>query len=210
MTNYSQKRSRYKTTLDFGPERLDHTFSYFNNRSGASIKYEQIPLEWRLSGRKNWRAKYISAGFACFGIVMGTAIMGEQSERNIHAMQSGLTFMATCLACAVLLYFFERVFRPSTEFTVIPAKPEIRIIHDGREKEIEAEILKHRRDALRAKLMNIDPLNAPGTESRKFRWLREENIITDEEYANAVLKLAGARTDEALAAAKTEQNRKLH
>jgi hypothetical protein len=205
--NFRQKRSIYKTTLAFGPDRLEYTFSAFNNRQGGSVPYERIPSDWKTICRKNWRAKYFSIAFMAFGTVGGFAVMSESTP---HARDGGLTFMATCFVAAAALYILERVFRPDTDFTVIPLKPEIRILHDEQAEAIAAEIRQRRRDALRRKMLTPDPLNSAAAESNKFRWLHEEDIVSDEEYAQAMATLSGGRDDDRPADIRPESNRKLH
>lgn len=206
--NFKQKRSIYRTTFDFGADALDFTFSFYNNRRGGTVPYDQIPLGWKYSERKGWRAKYVSAAFVLFGVVGGTAIMEQYSARAPDAIKGGLTFMGICFAVAVILYAADRLLRPSTGFTLIPAKHEIRVIHDGQYQTIVDEITKRRHDLLRRKHIPIDPLNATGAESRKFRWLREEGVISEQEYTDAITRLA-ARTGDAPNVLHPEQ-KKLH
>ncbi len=206
--NFKQKRGIYKTTLDFGTDALDSTFSFYNNRRGGTVPYDQIPLGWKYTERKGWRAKYFSAGFALFGIVGGCAIMAEQSPRAPEAHQGGMIFMAICFAAALVVYVTDRLVRPPAGFTLIPATHEIRVIHDKQYQTIIDEILKRRHDALRRKHAAIDPLNATGAESRKFRWLREEGVVTEQEYNDAITRLA-ARTGDAPNLSHPEQ-KKLH
>ena len=206
--NFRQKRGIYKTTFEFGADALDFTFSFYNNRRGGTVPYDQIPLGWKYSERKGWRAKYFSAGFILFGIVGGSAIMEEYSSRAPDAREGGMIFMAFCFFLAAVIYVADRLVRPSTGFTLIPAKHEIRVIHDAQYQTIIDEITRRRHDLLRRKHAQVDPLNATGAESRKFRWLREEGVISEQEYTEAIARLA-ARTGDTPGAIHPEQ-KKLH
>jgi hypothetical protein len=130
------------------------------------------------------------------------------AARAPDAREGGMIFMATCFACAVIIYAVDRLLRPSAGFTLIPAKHEIRVIRDSQHQTIIDEIMKRRHDLLRRKHAAVDPLNATGAESRKFRWLREEGVISDQEYNDAVARLA-ARTGDAPNILHPEQ-KKLH
>ena len=188
--NFAQKRGGYRTTFAFGAEALEYTFSARGNRRGGSAPYAEIPTAWRHLQKKSWYVKYIAAGFVAFWLVVGSWVMTNPSGQSPNPLRDGLILMAIGFGAALLILILDRLESPPTRLTIIPGRREIWIIVDGQHQAIVDEIMSRRREALRRKFASIDTLSPPGSESRKFRWLLEEGVISDEAYRDAIARLA--------------------
>lgn len=202
----TQKRSRYKTGFDFGPETLEYTFSTRAGRRGYTVRYEDIPLEWKITQQKSWRIKYLCLLLALLGVELGLVVISERPGIPADA----IILMAAGIGLASILFVLDRVFNPSVRFTIVPMKNEIRIISDSQHQAIVDEIVKGRLEALRRKFAQIDPLNLPANEARKFRWLCEEGAISSQEFDEAFAKLVGKAPGGTSASAEVQPNRLLH
>jgi transcription elongation factor GreA-like protein len=81
--------------------------------------------------------------------------------------------------------------------TVLAVNPEIVILHDGQQEAIVEEIMKRRRLMMKSKMAQVDTHQPYYEEASKFSWLKEEEVVSQEEYAQACEKIAVMR-DKAL------------
>jgi len=189
---FAQRRGRVRAEFEFAPDALVHSYAIRGNRRGGTTPYEQIPLAWKYAKARAWKLKYFSAAGGLAGLVAGAYAL-EAIPAPGQAWLTALVALAICNLVGILSFFADPFARSRAGMTIIPVKNEIRILDDGRCPAILDEIRKRRLAAMRLKLGAVDPFAAPGAESRKFRWLREEGAITEEEYAAAMAQLGAAR-----------------
>lgn len=63
------------------------------------------------------------------------------------------------------------------------------ILGDDQHDRIVKEIFERRKKALRGLLGTVNPLNYPQEEIERFRWLRDENLISAEEFNSAYAEI---------------------
>lgn len=64
------------------------------------------------------------------------------------------------------------------------------MIRDGKHDDIVEEIEQRRRACFRSRYATVDPTNSPETEERRFAWLHEHEIISNEEHAAAMQQIS--------------------
>lgn len=80
--------------------------------------------------------------------------------------------------------------RSKTVYTSIPVRNgKVLVLQDKRHAEV-IEALESRRVRFYRKLAVIDPRNPPAIELRKFTWLKEQGVISEEEFETFRQKLA--------------------
>lgn len=68
-------------------------------------------------------------------------------------------------------------------------KGRLLVIRDAKHDEIVAEIVARRRACYRSRYAEVDPATSRETEERRFAWLHEHELISDEEYAAAMKQI---------------------
>jgi 50S ribosomal subunit-associated GTPase HflX len=71
--------------------------------------------------------------------------------------------------------------------------PVLIVLQDAQQQTILDEIMKRRLEAMKKKLAQVDFNRPYYEEARKFNWLREEGVITEQEYRHARQKIAAMR-----------------
>jgi hypothetical protein len=177
-----------KTTFDFGDEELTYTVDNAKQKQGASVAYRNIPTMMSYSKAKSWQTMYVYVFFVVFCALIWaySRITGE----------TRLVAVLPVPAIACLIYtscvFFQKRAGISTIYMAQP-NPSILIIEDKNCRTILEEIHKRRKEQLRKKFAEVDFDKPYYEEAQKFRNLREQEIITEQEYQYARQKIAAMK-----------------
>lgn len=114
--------------------------------------------------------------------MIGVLQMGVRYQETQRFVPSIWLFLGAIFAA---LYYIRR-----TEYTIFDTpKGRILVIRNATHDEIVREITTRRRKCMRERYATMDPDNSREDEARRFSWLHEHEIISDEEYSAAIEKL---------------------
>ena len=125
---------------------------------------------------------YIAICFGLVGIVqfLITATIVDSPEGRL------LSFVWVCIALSILVA--ARLLRVT--YTIIDTSGgRVSIIHDSKHDEILEALHEHRKNTYLAKFGTIGGNNTEEEELDKFRWFRDEAIISEDEYHQKVLEV---------------------
>jgi hypothetical protein len=185
-TTFRQRRAFYKTTFDFGEEELTYTFDNSRSKVGSSIAYHKIPGRTSYRRVKLWWLKYVTVFYLTFCAVMAWYYTG----RNDMETLIGTLYASTVAFLIVLLNALLLRHGGMTSFRLNPV---LIVLQDAQQQTILDEIMKRRLEAMKKKLAQVDFNRPYYEEARKFNWLREEGVITEQEYRHARQKIAAMR-----------------
>lgn len=185
-TQFKQKRGWLRTSLDFGEEELTYTFDNSRTRVGSSIPYHEIPGRTNYREVRMWWLRYVLVFYLTFCVV---TIIYYSSINSMEAL-STIVYVATLGFLMVWLLALLRRQGGMTSFRLDTA---IIVLHDGQQQAILDEIMKRRLDAMRKKLAHVDFNRPYYEEAARFGRLKEEGVITEQEYRNARQKIAAMR-----------------
>jgi hypothetical protein len=64
------------------------------------------------------------------------------------------------------------------------------VIRDAKHDAIVDELVQRRRACYRSRYATVDPTNSPELEERRFAWLHEHDIISNDEHAAALKQIS--------------------
>ena len=169
---FSQKRLSNRAWFAFRERALDYRFEDAQHAVRFQVPYEAVPFT---------RTEFTEKFEALRGVAILWLVLCVLNV--IRALTDPFYFVpaAVLLGLAGLSWWGYR--KLSTTFTVFDAPSgKLLVQHDGQEDEILSLIEARRRDRLLDELGDVDPNNDPEMERRKFGWLRDHGVITDEEY----------------------------
>lgn len=175
----------HKAEFDFGEKMLTYRIEDEKARAGVSILYENISTDKSLQSYREKGPIYLGL------IVLGAAIASliGHPAHGPHSPPNALSWILIALGWACLIAGRYTKF----DSTVI-ATPLGKIIvfdRDGKQQIID-EIYRRRSAELRRKYLAIDFLNEPKNEIGKYRWLKTEGVISEEEFNTAIEKISAA------------------
>lgn len=179
---FTQKKFAFtRASFEFGERKLDYVFKDENGVSGFSIGYENIGSE---KSHRTLGELWIDF---FFGMSLIYTILDYKIISNGRGMPDWITIG---MIIFTLLLGLLGKFKFKGEATVIGTSlGNIIVLSDDQSSQIIAEIFKRRKDALRRMLGTMNPLNYPQDEINKFRWLRDEEIITPTEFNTAFVEI---------------------
>lgn len=182
---YRQRVGRCSTRFEFGAEELTYMFDS-GGKAGSAVPYHKIPHRPAFREVRLWWLKYAALSYLVFcAIIVLYYQSAPDIERPVHIL-----YYAT-LAFLVLCFAGLRLRTPG--MTSFALDPPLVILQDRQADAILSEIMKRRSAMMRAKLAVVDTSRPCYEESAKFSWLREEAIISDEEYRDARHKITAMR-----------------
>ena len=174
---------RFHASFAFHGDYLDYAM---NDGALTEFKahYKDLPhpSEYRSFAKKDG----LLTGFIlCFAALLATALMNFVEGDHYFSTPAGshqalIGILIFVPAIAILAFGARRVSRK--EYTIVPiSKGVIRILNDAQHERIVGEIQNRRLAALRAQAV-IDGANSMQGELRKFTWLKEQGVISAEEF----------------------------
>jgi len=186
MTHFKQKRSSYRTSFSFGDDELTYSFDNSRAKVGSSVPYHKIPGLTSYREVKLWWLKYVAV-FTVTSCVIAALHYWRIGDMEVLA---GILYIASLLfLCACLFALLRR----HGGITSIPLDPILFVLNDRQQGTILEEIHKRRLEAMSKKLAQVDFNKPYFEEARKFKWLREEGAISEQEYKAARQKIAAVR-----------------
>lgn len=173
----------HKTTFEFGEQRLIYTCEMEEEKFGFSIPYENIYKGWTTHDVvEKW--PLMTGCVLAVGMLICAVLMKVAPARwGITEISETLFYVLATITLPLMVT--ERIMRFDT--TLIPTMlGNIIVFHDPQHGAITAEIEKRQKTAFRRRYADVDMLNDPHTEIAKFRFLKEEDYISEEEFKTAI------------------------
>lgn len=158
-------------------------------RAGYNVRYESLPTPFYYKSLRPLDYYLLLPLFAGGSFGLLELLLHPQKQANFVQTLHLILFVValTLILCAIGL-----ALRPflRKDYTVLPTTAgNIVIARRGDHDRIIAQLEERRLAALK-KLAVIDPMGQPWTEVKKFRWLRDQGAISNEEfraYAQTIL-----------------------
>jgi hypothetical protein len=176
-----QRSLATQLTFAFGKDSLSYTLKDLSGEIQFSPKYETIaihqPYSYLVRDRPLRRVLYrVAIAVSLIPIALGLT----RSPLTVPAIVGSLVIVA------VLLFESSRGVR-CTMLKMEPAPPgagklSIRVMTSKHHDEIISQIKAKWRDRLRLLHLGINRSNPIAQEVAKFKWLRENDVISDQEY----------------------------
>jgi len=182
--HYSQKALIFnRAEFEFRDKSLEVTIDDGRLRVGFTVPYHEIGTKRSI---KSFPEKAIPRlGYALlFGALTGALLTGGDF--------GGLseTLYVVCLLLGFVLVITRRYARFDATRIPLATGNTILVFQDSMHHIILGEIYKRRKADIIRLHGEVDALNHPQLELKKFLWLKEENIISEHEFEEARLKIA--------------------
>ena len=175
------EQKRFSTRTSFTFEDDGATYEIRDGSGGTTFRadYEDISFETSFFEERNLWLR--NAGYLWIAIgVLGMILRFADTGRPVPPI-----WLYIGIGC-VVAYYWRR-----SSYTVFDApKGRIHVIRDQKHDAIVDEIVKRRRACYRSRYATVDPTNSPELEERRFAWLHEHDIISDEEHAAALKQIS--------------------
>lgn len=170
-----QKRFSNQATFFFGKDELKYTIKDSSGTQSFSVEYGSIPKDMNeLEEQNPW---YRNMGI--FWVSIGTLQIAMRFFESGHL--KGSMWITLGLPC-LLLYMLAK-----TKYSVINTEDgRIFIIQNKQHDRILDELNKRRISQWRQWYADVNLSNESAKEIGKFEWLRDQNVISKDEYQDAV------------------------
>ncbi len=178
---FTQKRHFFVSThFDFKDDKLEFLIKDVRQDYGFSIHYDDIDSKKSFTTLKEkWPSAFSAVAYIFFVLDVFWISKGFSPV--------GQGMLATAILFMAIGSFFK------VDATLIPTEMgNIVILPDKNHDKIVSEIFSRRRDVLKNIYGIVNPLNHPENEINRFRWLRDEDIITPSEFEAAYKLIYGA------------------
>jgi hypothetical protein len=183
---FKQRKGLCRAVFDFGEDELTYSFDNSRVKAGSTVPYHKVPNRTAYREIKMWWFRYT----VVFAMTAWALAMLHFSYVNDIADLARVSYAtALFLLCALLIALSRR----NRGVTYITLDPVLYVLHDGQQKAILDEIVKRRLDMMKKKLAQVDFNHPYFEEARKFKLLREEGVINDQEYRYARQQIAAMR-----------------
>lgn len=176
MMHFRQRNVRTKVEFRFHGDYLEYAFiDGDGDKTGFNLKYEHIPGEF------DYRTYRSPDMFITFPVLMvaGLGLLHLFTKEQDHIKIIGFLIVYAAVLAGVG-YLCRLVLKK--DYVALPvAEGTILIVKDKNHKKILAELQSRRMAALK-KYAVIDPLAPSGREVAKFEWLRDQHVISEEEF----------------------------
>jgi hypothetical protein len=174
--SFEQRNVQGKTELKLFPDYLEFNFSDSGTpRDGFNAKYDSLPgdFNFRIFRPRN---SYILQSIIFAAVLLPLALL---SHRGDPVPIIGITV----LVCFVLCFFSAGInWLLAKNYTVLPTQGgHILIVQDAQHDRIIDE-LRARRVAALQKAAVVNRLQNPWSEVKKFKFLRDEGVISDNDF----------------------------
>lgn len=173
-----QKRAGHRVEFQFGEESLKYSVKDPSGSTSFSLPYEEVPDEYsELEERRVW---FRNVGY--IWIIIGLCDVGYRyTESSKWVLPFWLLLGLACLG-----YYYLS----STHFIVYnTARGRMFVIVDKKKDQVLKELGTRRSALLKKRFARvIDPSN-PDRESARFEWLKQNGVISEDEYDNLMVDL---------------------
>jgi hypothetical protein len=184
----TQKFSYLQTSFDFGDDELTYSFTDSRRKVGTSIRYSKISEQILYVKAKRWAFLYVPV--FCAGVYLILGIYSLLVVKDVLFLYEA-PILLTVFPLMFMLYRLSN--KPIGTFIIrthSATNLPIQILDDKKHSAILNEIEKRRKEQIRQEFAQVD-FNKPYYEElKKFNWLKEQEIISEQEYQQARQKIA--------------------
>jgi hypothetical protein len=180
------------TSFIFHEDKLEYSFRNGNVFKSHLIAYDRIPME--SVGFKNGNPKLVRRILLwCFAISPGIWTGLYLQDNTLGECILGTVFFVVALASVISAATGARKGLEGTQYKT-PPFGELVIIKDASHDAIVDLINERRRAVVRSKLGRVDTTNNSEQERRKFRWLKDNGYISEQEMNLLLAELSAPST----------------
>lgn len=187
MQELNQRSWSNKTKFQFKDDKLDYTIKYSSGSHSFSINYGSIPLDDKreLEEKNSW---FRNVGILWL-LIGGFQTFLRFSDSGDIKISMWIILGAICF----IAFLFAK-----TKYTILGTESgNILIIRNKQHDNILTEITQRRKEQLLAWYGEINYTNDPNDEMNKFLWLKNQNLISEEQLEDVKEKLIAYHQNEA-------------
>lgn len=182
--HFSQKALVYnRAEFEFGEKKLEVTVDDGRLRVGFSVPYHEIGTNRSV---KSFPEKAIPR----LGLSLLAAAIAGFALTEANPQGASYWLYLVCLLLGAALIAARRYARFDATRIPLASGNTILVFQDSQHHIIVGEIYKRRKADVLRLYGEVDPLNHPQLELKKFLWLKDEGIIDEPEFEAARLKVA--------------------
>jgi hypothetical protein len=179
---FVQKVSGLRTEFDFQEKGIQYLVSDRTGTREAFTPYESIQIGNRLEVQKPIFSHLVRGVLMLF--FGGISLLISAAYHDIRAEM--LAFF--CIAIGGISVGYAKW--KKTKYTILKGTVHnLVLIRDKQYDEILQQITRRWKDRFKILLAHIDPANPPEKELKKFEWLRDNDIISIEEFTEAAKRI---------------------
>lgn len=179
---FHQKRLSNRVWFTFRDDDLEYRFEDASHARTIRIDYRELPFTHTEYTEKFEALRGTTFVFLFLALLNGLRALADPA----FAVAAGVL---VALAGAAWLGYKKL----SATFTVIDTdQGRMLALHDAQHERLMAELAQRRRDALLAEFGEVNEDNDPEEERRKFAWLRDRGVLTEDEYQQKLAEIGGA------------------
>jgi len=183
---FKQSKSGNKLLFKFSDKQLHYEYKYSDGSGNYDISYADFPSKSHTIIEQNDWCKNVGTLWILLGIGLNV-----YRYYTMHLLdKNGIIFIGLGILC-ILWTIFRKI-----KFTIFNTpQANVLIIKNRKHDEIVNEIQSRRKKQLLELYSQIDFNNNMENEIKKFEWLKEENILSQEEANDKILQIKEGRTE---------------
>lgn len=183
---FSQKAFLFnRTNFEFGPKKLSVYVDDGRLKVGFSVPYHEVGTHKSI---KSFPER------AVFRLSLAVTLAACVSYASIylHSPYGPTTLSGVIAVVGALMCFASRYAQFDATQIPIASGNTILIFQDSQHHSIMSEIYKRRKAEMLRLYGEVDTLAPPQLELKKFRWLKEEGVVSEQEFEEARQKIDAA------------------
>jgi hypothetical protein len=182
---------RFRADFTFHRRHLAYESNDGGALSGFNIRYSDLPppTDYRTLLKRD----RMTVGFVFLaGLLVGIALLNLDARATYYVRAAEALFLVPYLLA--LAYAADRISKKG--FTSVPTKKGfIRVLHNAQHGRV-LELIQEGRNAHLRTFAVIDPAKPPQEELRKMAWLKDQGVISEQEFESFRHKLLDGVSDE--------------
>lgn len=180
---FRQKRLSNRVWFTFRDDELEYRFEDASHARKFRLDYRELPFT---------HTEYTEKFEALRGLAFVWLFLAGLN--GLRAVGGDLGFIVAAVVLVLLAGLSWLGYRKlAATFTVIDTEHgRMLAIHDDQHDRLMGELAQRRRDAFLAEFGDVDGDNDPEEERRKFAWLRDRGVLTEDEYQQKLAEIGGA------------------
>jgi hypothetical protein len=191
---FKQKQGLCRAFFDFGEEELTYSFDNSRVKAGGAVPYHKIPNRAAFREIKMWWFRYVAVFVVTAWVLAALHFLRMNDVADLIVVSYAAVLF---LLCALLIALLRRN-RRVTHIVLEPSDPILYVLHDGQQNAILDEIAKRRLEMMRRKFGQVDFNRPYFEEAAKFKWLKEQGVISEQECRHARQQIAAMREKTAM------------
>jgi hypothetical protein len=181
--HFSQKALIYnRADFEFGERELGVSIDDGRLKIGFTVPYHEIGTSRSIMSFSEKVWQYLGLAVLA-AVVVSCYLISEDMTGNDGSV------LVLCMVAGLGMYFASRYATFDATRIPIPSGNTILVFHDDRRQTILGEIYKRRKSELLRLYGEVDMLNHPQQELKKFLWLKEEGVISEQQLEAAREKI---------------------